>query len=106
MYVLTSDVFLFFASSPNTYQLYRLLSSVNIQSILTCCQYSDPNYGSCWFKAKVYPLNTAEEVLVRALKYIAWELAWHADVYYEALLREARQESANVKFRCRGRKRG
>ena len=85
-------MFLQFASSSHVYLVYQLLTSIPIQSILAHCQYSDPNYGSCWFKAKTYPLNTAAEVLIRAWKYIAWELAWHADLYYAALLREAKMK--------------
>lgn len=98
LYLLTSDVFLYFSTTANTYLLYQLLTSISFSSILARCQYSDPNYGSCWFKVKIYPLSSAEEVLVRALKYVAWELAWHADLYRDALLREAKKRRVKYPF--------
>ena len=73
----------------NSYLLYSLLVSRDYRSIISNCQYSDPNYGSCWFKVKVYPLGSAEEVMVRAIKYTAWELCWHADMYRYAMKKAA-----------------
>ena len=92
MFLLTSEVFLTFSTTANTYLLYYLLISLPCSSILARGQYSDPNYGSCWFKVKIFPLSSAEEVLTRALKHVAWELVIHANLYREALLREAKQK--------------
>lgn len=91
LYLLTSDIFLTFSTS-NTYLLYQLLISRPCPAIMSRCQYSDPNYGACWFKVKIYPLSSAEEVLLRAMKYVAWDLVWHADIYRSALLREAKRK--------------
>ena len=74
--MLVSPEFLRFAHTQNTYQLYRLLCSRDYHSIITRCQYADPNYGTCWFKAKIFPVGTAEDVMVRAMKYTAREIAW------------------------------
>ena len=87
--MLVSPEFLRFAHTQNTYQLSRLLCSRDYHSIITRCQYADPNYGTCWFKAKIFPVGTAEDVMVRAMKYTAREIAWHSDLYYDAMLKSA-----------------
>lgn len=92
--MLLSPEFLLFAHSANTYQLYRLLCSRSYRAIYTRCQHANPNYGTCWFKAKIFPLGTAEDVIVRATKFAAKEVSWHSDLYYEAMLKAARRSSA------------
>ena len=83
--MLLSREYLMLSQSANSLYLYYVLCSRDYRSIITHCQYSDPNYGSCWFRVKVYPLGSAREVMVRAVKQVAWELCWHSDLYYEAM---------------------
>ena len=92
--MLLSPEFLLFAHSANTYQLYRLLCSRSYRAIYTRCQHANPNYGTCWFKAKIFPLGTAEDVIVRATKFTAKEVSWHSDLYYEAMLKAARRSAS------------
>ena len=87
--MLLSNEFLTLAHSQNTYLLYYTLISRSYLPIISQCQYADPNYGVCWFKVKMFPLSKAEEVILRAVKYTAWELSWHADMYYEAMRKAA-----------------
>ena len=94
--MLLSPEFLLFAHSANTYQLFRLLCARSYRAIYTRCQHANPNYGTCWFKAKIFPLGTAEDVIVRATKFTAKEVSWHSDLYYEAMLRAARKSAATL----------
>lgn len=87
--MLLSYEFLLLAQSQNTYFLYQTLSSRSYRSITSQCQYADPNYGACWFKVKTFPLSSAEEVILRGVKYVAWNISWHADMYYQAMKRAA-----------------
>ena len=87
--MLLSNEFLTLSSTVNSYLLYAILISRDYRSIISHCQYSDPNYGSCWFKVKVYPLGSAEEVMLRAIKYTAWYLCCHADKYRYAMKQAA-----------------
>ena len=87
--MLLSREFLALAQSANSLALYYVLCSRDYRSIVTHCQYSDPNYGSCWFRVKTYPLGSAREVMLQAVKQVAWELSCHSDLYYEAMRRAA-----------------
>ena len=87
--MLLSNEFLILAQSQNTFLLYYILVSRSYLPITRQCQYADPNYGVCWFKVKMFPLSNAEEVILRAVKYVAWDLSWHADMYYEAMRKAA-----------------
>ena len=90
---LLSPEILLFAHSANTYQFYELLCSRSYRAIYTRCQHANPNYGTCWFKAKIFPLGSAEDVIVRATKFTAKEVSWHSDLYYEAMLKAARRSA-------------
>ena len=87
--MLLSREYLTLSQSANLIHLYHVLSSRDYRSIITHCQYSDPNYGSCWFRVKVYPMGSAKEVMQRAVKQVAWDLCCHSDLYYEAMRRAA-----------------
>ena len=87
--MLLSREYLMLSQSVNSLHLYYVLSSRDYRSIITRCQYSDPNYGSCWFRVKVYPMGSAKEVMVRAVKQVAGEVCRHSDLYYEAIRRAA-----------------
>lgn len=84
--MILSDELLAFGQSNNPCFLSALLMARCYQPILTKCVYVDPNYGSCWFRAKFFPLGSAQEVVLRAIKYTAHKVAIAANVYYDALL--------------------
>ena len=84
--MILSDELLAFGQSNNPCFLSALLMARDYQPILTRCVYVDPNYGSCWFRAKFFPLGSAQEVALRAVKYTAQRVAIAANVYYDALL--------------------
>ena len=92
--MITSDELLMFGRSNNPCFLSALMASRNYSAIINKCVYSDPNYGSCWFRAKLFPLGSAEEVVFRAIKFTAHEVAIVSNVYYDAMLAYARRLKA------------
>ena len=101
--MILSDELLAFGQSNNPCFLSALLMARDYQPILTRCVYVDPNYGACWFRAKFFPLGSAQEVALRAVKYTAQRVAIAANVYYDALLGLARNAG---KARKVGREKG
>ena len=89
--MITSEELIRFGRSNNPCFLSYLMAARNYQSIINKCVYSDPNYGSCWFRAKLFPLGSAEEVAFRAIKFTAHEVAIVSDVYYNALITYAKR---------------
>ena len=83
--MITSKELLLFGRSNNPCFLSYLMSARDYHSIINKCVYSDPNYGSCWFRAKLFPLGSAEEVTFRAIKFTAHEVAIVSNVYYDAM---------------------
>ena len=83
--MITSEELLVFGKINNPCFLSAILSSRNYHAIINKCVYSDPNYGSCWFRAKLFPLGSAEEVAFRAIKYTAHEVALTSNIYYDAM---------------------
>ena len=84
--MITSKELLLFGRSNNPCFLSYLMSARDYHSIVNKCVYSDPNYGSCWFRAKLFPLGSAEEVTFRAIKFTAHEVAIVSNVYYDAMM--------------------
>jgi hypothetical protein len=89
--MITSDELIMFGRSNNPCFLSAMLTARDYHSIINKCVYSDPNYGSCWFRAKLFPLGSAEEVIFRAIKYTAHEIAIVSNVYYDAMVHYAGQ---------------
>lgn len=89
--MITSEELLYFGKSNNPCFLSAIMTSRNYRSIINKCVYSDPNYGSCWFRAKLFPLGSAEEVTFRAIKFTAHEVAIASNVYYDAMVAYARR---------------
>lgn len=95
--MITSEELLIFGKTSNPCFLSAILSSRDYRAIINKCVYSDPNYGSCWFRAKLFPLGSAEEVAFRAIKFTAHEIAITSNIYYDAMdafakrMRQARE---------------
>ena len=89
--MITSEELIRFGRSNNPCFLSYLMTARDYQPIINKCVYSDPNYGSCWFRAKLFPLGSAEEVAFRAIKFTAHEIAIVSDVYYDALVAYAKR---------------
>ena len=89
--MITSEELIHFGRSNNPCFLSYLMSARNYQAIINKCVYSDPNYGSCWFRAKLFPLGSAEEVVYRAIKFTAHEVAIVSNVYYDAMVAYAKR---------------
>ena len=89
--MITSEELLLFGKSNNPCFLSAIMTSRDYRSIINKCVYSDPNYGSCWFRAKLFPLGSAEEVTFRAIKFTAHEVAIASNVYYDAMVAYARR---------------
>ena len=83
--MITSEELLRFGRSNNPCFLSYLLSARDYRSIITKCVFADPNYGACWFRAKIFPLGSAEEVIIRTIKFTAHEIAIASNVYYNAV---------------------
>ena len=90
--MITSEELIHFGRSNNPCFLSYLMSARNYQAIVNKCAYSDPNYGACWFRAKLFPLGSAEEVVYHAIKLTAHEIAIASNVYYDALVAYAKQD--------------
>ncbi|KAK8800002.1 hypothetical protein WA588_002821 [Blastocystis sp. NMH] len=90
--MITSEELLYFGRSKNPCFLSYLLSARDYSPLIHKCIYSDPNYGSCWFRAKLFPLGSTEEVLFRAIKFTAHEIAVVSNVYYDAMLGYAKRQ--------------
>ena len=88
--MITSEELLRFGRSNNPCLLSYLLSARDYRTIITKCVYADPNYGACWFRAKLFPLGSAEEVIIRTIKFTAHEVAIASTIYYNALIAYAR----------------
>ena len=99
--MITSEELLRFGRSNNPCFLSALMTARDYSAIINKCVYSDPNYGSCWFRAKLFPLGSAEEVAFRAIKFTAHEIAIVSNVYYDAMLALARRTKAARKPRNR-----
>ena len=84
--MITSNELLLFGRSNNPCFLSAIMSARDYSAIVNKCVYSDPNYGSCWFRAKLFPLGSAQEVVFRAIKFTAHEVAIRSNVYYDAML--------------------
>ena len=84
--MITSQELLMFGRSNNPCFLSYLMTARDYRAIINKCVYSDPNYGSCWFRAKLFPLGSAEEVAFRAIKFTAHEVAIVSNVYYDAMV--------------------
>ena len=84
--MITSNELLLFGRSNNPCFLSAIMSARDYSAIVNKCVYSDPNYGSCWFRAKLFPLGNAQEVAFRAIKFTAHEVAIRSNVYYDAML--------------------
>ena len=84
--MITSNELLLFGRSNNPCFLSAIMSARDYSAIVNKCVYSDPNYGSCWFRAKLFPLGSAQEVAFRAIKFTAHEVAIRSNVYYDAML--------------------
>ena len=97
--MITSEELLRFGRSNNPCFLSALMTARDYSAIINKCVYSDPNYGSCWFRAKLFPLGSAEEVAFRAIKFTAHEIAIVSNVYYDAMLALARRTKAARKPR-------
>ena len=89
--MITSEELLLFGRSNNPCFLSYLMSARDYHAIINKCVYSDPNYGSCWFRAKLFPLGSAEEVAFRAIKFTAHEVAIVSNVYYDAMVAFAKR---------------
>ena len=89
--MITSDELLMFGRSNNPCFLSALMSARDYSAIINKCIYADPNYGSCWFRAKFFPLGSAQEVTFRAIKYTAHEVSVISNVYYDAMLALAKR---------------
>lgn len=89
--MITSEELLVFGKNNNPCFLSAIMTSRNYRPIINKCVYSDPNYGSCWFRAKLFPLGSAEEVSFRAIKFTAHEVAVASSVYYDAMVAYARR---------------
>ena len=87
--MITSRELLLFGRSNNPCFLSAIMSARDYTAIVNKCIYSDPNYGSCWFRAKLFPLGSAQEVAFRAIKFTAHEVAITSNVYYDAMLQFA-----------------
>ena len=79
--MITSRELLLFGRSNNPCFLSAIMSARDYTAIVNKCIYSDPNYGSCWFRAKLFPLGSAQEVAFRAIKFTAHEVAITSNVY-------------------------
>ena len=90
--MITSEELLYVGRSKNPCFLSYLLSARDYSPLIHKCIYSDPNYGSCWFRAKLFPLGSTEEVLFRAIKFTAHEIAVVSNVYYDAMLGYAKRQ--------------
>ena len=84
--MITSNELLLFGRSNNPCFLSAIMSARDYSAIVNKCVYSDPNYGSCWFRAKLFPLGSAQEVAFRAIKFTAHDVAIRSNVYYDAML--------------------
>ena len=84
--MITSNELLLFGRSNNPCFLSAIMGARDYSAIVNKCVYSDPNYGSCWFRAKLFPLGSAQEVAFRAIKFTAHEVAIRSNVYYDAML--------------------
>ena len=87
--MITSRELLLFGRSNNPCFLSAIMNARDYTAIVNKCIYSDPNYGSCWFRAKLFPLGSAQEVAFRAIKFTAHEVAITSNVYYDAMLQFA-----------------
>ena len=83
--MITSEELLTLGKCSNCSFLYEVLASRCYRSIINKCSYCDPNYGTCWFQMKLFPLGSAEEVIVHAIKKVAFEVSLSSDIYYNAL---------------------
>lgn len=90
--MITSEELLHFGRSNNPCFLSYLLSARDYRAIITKCVYADPNYGACWFRAKLFPLGSAEEVIIRTIKFTAHEVAITSNVYYDAMIAYAKRK--------------
>ena len=101
--MITSQELLLFGRSNNPCFLSAIMSARDYTAIVNKCIYSDPNYGSCWFRAKLFPLGSAQEVAFRAIKFTAHEVAITSNVYYDAMLHFAlkkNQDKVGIQNRC------
>ena len=101
--MITSNELLLFGRSNNPCFLSAIMSARDYSAIVNKCVYSDPNYGSCWFRAKLFPLGSAQEVAFRAIKFTAHDVAIRSNVYYDAMLHFAmtkKDETVGIHNSC------
>ena len=94
--MITSPLLLEFAACTNIPHLACLLQSLSFDRLINKCTFSDPNFGFSWFALKRTPLDSAEEVMMAAIRLVAVHVAVNATAYYAAM-----QELAARKLRER-----
>lgn len=83
--MVTSPLLLEFASCSNIPHLMFLLQSLSFDRLINKCTFSDPNFGFSWFALKRTPLDSAEEVMMAAIRVVSMHVAANATAYYAAM---------------------